>query len=91
MIQELTQAKYHGVLCSRCKERIPVPKRVAVLYEELRRGEVSGGQDVKARAITLRCKICNEEGVYAVKEIQEFEGPPRVRRSERKRAASNAS
>jgi hypothetical protein len=28
MIQEMTRSHYWGVLCSRCKERIPVPKRV---------------------------------------------------------------
>lgn len=88
MIQELTKGQYPGVLCSRCKEPIPVPKRVAVLYEEMKRGELTDREDVKSSAITLRCKICNEEGVYAVKEIQEFEGPPRVRTSERKRAVS---
>ena len=56
MIQEIVQARYRGVLCSRCKERIPVPKRVSVLYEELKHGEATDGQDVKSRAFTLRCK-----------------------------------
>jgi hypothetical protein len=83
MIQEITQSHYWGVLCSRCKERIPVPRTTAVLYEELKRGEVSEGQDAKSRAFTLRCKVCNEESVYGVKEVLEFEGPPRVRTSER--------
>ena len=90
MIQEITQRNYWGVLCSRCSERIPTPRRVAVLYEELKRGQVSDGQDAQSRAFTLRCRICDEEGVYGFEEIQEFEGPPRVRISERKRAASNS-
>jgi hypothetical protein len=81
MIQEITQSHYLGVLCSRCEERIPVPRRAAVLYEELKRGEVSENQDVKSRAFTLRCKACNEEGVYEIKETQEFEGIPRARAS----------
>jgi hypothetical protein len=59
-----------------------------LLYEELKRGEVSEGQDAKSRAFTLRCKVCNEESVYGVKEILEFEGPPRIRTSERKRAST---
>lgn len=91
MIQEITQRHYVGVLCSRCTERIPAPNRAAVLYEELKHGEVSDGQDAESRAFTLRCRVCNEEGVYGFKEIQEFEGAPRMRISERKRAASNAS
>jgi hypothetical protein len=91
MIQEITQRHYLGVLCSRCKERIPAPKSAVALYEEIRHGEVSDGQEVKSCAFALRCKVCDEEGVYGFKQIQEFEGPPRVRTSERKRAASNAS
>lgn len=86
MIQEITQSHYLGVLCSRCEERIPVPRRAAVLYEELKRGAVSDGQDVKSRAFTLRCKACNEEGIYENKEIQEFEGIPRVRASKAEHA-----
>jgi hypothetical protein len=91
MIQEITQRHNSGVLCSRCKERIPVPKTAAALYEEIKHGEVSDGQEAKSRAFTLRCKICDEEGVYGFKQIQEFGGSPRVRTSERKRASSNAS
>jgi hypothetical protein len=91
MNQEITQRHYLGVLCSRCKERIPAPKRAAVLYEELKHGEVSDSQDARSRAFTLRCRVCDEEGVYGFTEIREFEGPPRVRISEGKLAASNAS
>jgi hypothetical protein len=86
MIQEITQSSYLGVLCSRCKERIPVPRTTTVLYEELKRGEASEVQEIKSRAFTLRCKICNEESVYGAKEVLEFEGPPRVRTAEGKRA-----
>ena len=79
MIQEITQVHYLGVLCSRCNARIPVPKKAAVIYEEVKHGEMSEGQDAKSRAFALRCKACNEEGVYAMEAIQEFDGPPRVR------------
>ena len=91
MIRELTQGQYPGVLCSRCKEPVPVPKRVAVLYEEMKRGELRDREDVKSGAFTLRCKACDGESVYGVEEITEFDGPPRLRTSERKRAASAGS
>ncbi len=91
MIQEITQNKYPGVLCSRCKEPIPVAKRVAVLYEEIKRDELTDREDVKSGAFTLRCRACDEESVYGTEEVREFDGPPRVRTSERKRAASSAS
>ena len=90
MIQEITQSHYCGVLCSRCEERIPVPKRSAELYEELKHGEVSVDQDAKSRAFTLRCKVCNEEGVYGLKGIHEFEGQPRTRASNSRRVGSAA-
>jgi hypothetical protein len=79
MIQEMIQPQYLGVLCSRCKEPIAVPKRAAVLFEELKQGKVTEGQDVKARAMTLRCKACDGESVYEIREIREFEGSPRTR------------
>ena len=79
MIQEITQATYLGVLCSRCNERISVPRKTAERYTELKHSEASESQDAKSRALTLRCKACDEEGVYAMEAIREFEGPPRVR------------
>ena len=85
MIQELTRTHYLGVPCSRCKATIAVPKRVAILFKELEHGEVTDGQGV-ARALPLRCKACDGEGVYEFKQIQEFEGSPRVRSEYRKTA-----
>lgn len=86
MIQELARVPYLGVICSHCNERIPVPMRGASLYEELQHGEVSDGQDTKSRAFALRCKACDGESVYGIKEFQEFEGPPRTRSAKHKAA-----
>jgi hypothetical protein len=87
MIQEITQAHYPGVLCSHCNEPIPVQKKAAELYEELKRGVASKGQEINPGAFTLRCRVCDEESVYGIEEIREFEGRPRSRRSKRGRAA----
>lgn len=87
MIQEMTQAHYPGVLCSHCNEPIPVPKKTAELYEELKRGAASEGQDINAAAFTLRCRACDEESVYGIDAIREFNGRPRSLRSKRGRAA----
>lgn len=86
MIQELARSYYLGVLCSRCKEPIPVPERVASLYEELKRGEETQRQDLKSRAFALRCKACDGESVYGINEAQEIEGSPPVRKVKRKSA-----
>lgn len=88
MIQEPTQSQYPGVLCSRCKAPIPVPKGVAALYGQLKHGDLADEHVVKSRAFTLRCRACDEESVYAIDEIREFDSPPRVRTLQRKRAAS---
>jgi hypothetical protein len=74
MIQEATTQHYLGVLCSRCKAEIPVPPRIAMQQLTLK-----SDQDTQPREFSVRCKVCNEEGVYGVNQIQEFEGTPRTR------------
>lgn len=85
MIEEMTQS-YPGVLCSRCKEAIPISKKTAVLHEELKRGEVSAHEDTMSRAFTLRCKACYGESVYGIEQVREFEGSPRRRNTKYKAA-----
>jgi hypothetical protein len=80
MIAELIR-KYRGVLCSRCREPIPVSGKVASLQDEREYREMQ-----TPLAFTLRCRICEEEGVYAMRDIQKFDGEPRARIS-RARAA----
>ena len=83
MIVEATLSKYLGVICTRCKERIPVSSKSARLYEEskLDAGTTQPAQDVKVYAFALRCKACSAEGMYDLSAIQEFEGVPRKRAS----------
>jgi hypothetical protein len=68
MVRQPNSVYYRGVSCSRCREPIPVSARVIGLQHEV-------------GAFTLRCKVCMGESVYAVTEIQDFEGEPRSRRS----------
>ena len=74
MIQEAGTQHYLGVLCSRCKVEIPVPPRIA-----MRQLTSKSDQDTQPRGFSVRCKVCNEEAVYGVNQIQEFEGTPRIR------------
>jgi hypothetical protein len=74
VIQEAPTQHYLGVLCSRCKAEIPVPPRIAM--QQL---TSKSDQDAHPRGFSVRCKVCNEEGVYGVNQIQEFEGTPRTR------------
>jgi RNase P subunit RPR2 len=80
MIAELIR-NYHGVLCNRCREPIPVSAKTARLQDE---PELADPQ--VARAFTLRCRACDEESIYAARDIRTFDGEPRARTS-RARAA----
>jgi hypothetical protein len=86
MIQEITQSRYLGVLCSRCQERIPVTKRAAALYLRLQQGTLSDTEELSTTAFTIRCKACDEESVFGVDKVREFEGPARTRRSKAAKA-----
>jgi hypothetical protein len=86
MNSEATQGHYLAVLCSRCKDRIPVPRRVAAIYGALKRGQEIADQATMSRAFTLRCKACHGESVYRIDEIQEFKGAPTIRRTKHEAA-----
>jgi len=73
MIAE-TKRNYRGVLCNRCNEPIPVPSKVISLQDEIEQRNTG-----TRGAFALRCKLCEYEGVYAIKDIQQFDGNPRGR------------
>lgn len=72
MILEANKARYLGVSCLRCGAPIPVSAKVGSLPDEFTNASLS---------FTLRCRACEEESIYPVSKIQEFEGEPKTRRS----------
>jgi hypothetical protein len=74
MTTETVKECYWGVLCSRCGEPIPIPPRVVSLQNEIANGETN-----VQFGFTLPCRLCEEEGVYLMSEIDKFEGEPRKR------------
>jgi hypothetical protein len=75
MILEANKSHYRGVSCARCGTPIPISAKVHSLQDEVDNEETNA-----ARSFTSRCRCCEEESIYTVTAIQEFEGEPRTRR-----------
>jgi hypothetical protein len=74
MIAELAK-DYAGVLCRRCREPIPVSSKLHDLQNEQT-------EDANAPCtFTARCRLCEYESVYVVRDIRKFDGKPRNRKS----------
>ena len=59
MIHEATHDVYRGVLCFRCMEPIPVSSKLAGPWGESNCQELN-----PTYSFPLRCRVCEEEGIY---------------------------
>jgi hypothetical protein len=71
MIQELQQ-NYSGVLCSCCRQPIPLPAIIV-------RISVDAAETQGDRVFSLRCRACEKEMPYRASEVIQIEGTPRTR------------
>jgi hypothetical protein len=76
MTQEATLKHYRGVLCSFCRQPIPLPG----IVERLVNGETDSSSS-RGRTFNLRCRACEREKRYRMGEVAEFDGSPRTRSS----------
>jgi len=74
MIQELKEQHYSGVLCSCCRQPIPLP---AIIISMELTSATQGEQG--NRVFSLRCRVCEKEMPYRASEVVEIEGTPRSR------------
>jgi len=63
---------YRRVRCRRCNEPIPVSPEPS--QDDDRHADVPGG-------LIARCRVCEHEGVYAIRDVQTLAGEPRRRNS----------
>jgi hypothetical protein len=77
---------YRGVVCSCCRQPIPVPaivvRRESSLNSDTEVEQSFGG------AFTLRCRSCSKEMPYSLGNVVQFEGAPKPRVSRAQRANS---
>ena len=66
------QKQFRGVSCSRC--RLPIPVSTMIVSTMI------GSLEGELHAFALRCRACEEEGVYTIADIQSFRGEPTNRR-----------
>lgn len=61
---------YRGVFCPRCNEPIPVSQELFDLQNDYRHADAPGG-------LIARCRVCEHESVYAIRNVQRLTGEPR--------------
>jgi hypothetical protein len=71
---------YRGVTCFRCMEPIPVSAKLAGPW-----GESNNQESNPTYSFPLRCGVCEEEGIYLVSDVHDFEGKPTPRRFNKRR------
>jgi hypothetical protein len=86
MILEAKQ-QYRGVLCLRCRQPIPLSPFAAGKECDFKQLQASGRDESIVRSFTvssftLRCRVCEGEGLYTALDVIDCNGTPRIRSSQ---------
>lgn len=78
MIAEAKQ-QYRGVLCTHCRQPIPLSPSAELKERESKERPSDLGEFF---SITLRCRVCHDEGIYTQSDVIDLDGAPRKRNSQ---------
>ncbi len=86
MIVEAKQ-QYRGVLCRRCGQPIPLSpfaagKECGFKQQEASARDESTVLSFTVSSFTLRCRVCDGEGLYTALDVIDCNGTPRMRGSQ---------
>lgn len=81
MIAEASKEQYRGVLCSHCRQPIPLSASLVRKEKELREAGPSEMSELTSRSFNLRCRACHGEALYTETDTIDCEGTPRTRSS----------
>lgn len=84
MIAELKKS-HRAVPCRHCNEPIAVSLKVVSLQDEIENRETN-----VAYTFTARCKMCEYESIYGIRDVRSFDGQPRKRTSKTRVAGGPA-
>jgi len=76
MVQDQKLERYRGVLCSFCRQPIPLP---AIVAGARTGAHQDSSQEHTSKSFHIRCRACEKEASYRAAEIADFEGAPRAR------------
>ena len=83
MILEPKQ-QYRGVLCHRCHQPIPLSpfaagKECGFKPQDASDRDESAVRSFTVSSFTLRCRVCEGEGLYTALDVIDCNGTPRIR------------
>ena len=81
-----TKQQYRGVLCLHCHQSIPLSSFAESKECGFKQQKASGSDEATVRSFTvssftLRCRVCEGEGLYTALNVIDCSGTPRMRGS----------
>lgn len=79
MTQDLIEQSYRGVYCQSCRQPIPLPSIVLNIESSLNQTVAGFEEEGGNRAFSLRCRSCDKEMPYGLRDVAVIKGAPKPR------------